>query len=315
MAGLIDFLPDADALIALTAEDLGAILLELVQKERGNFTLSNLEMPLWNAGTAKYPQHRRMEVARALAEAWQWLQNEGLLMEAPDSNGWFCLTRKGTRLKNTADIEAYRHGNVLPIGLLHSTIAEKVRPMFMRGDYDVAVFQAFKEVEVAVREENAQRSRSIVVCELHKICFQVIRFMRRQPGNCIKPADKGGPVRMNALRLHPVIRPAEFTNPLVTSCPLLEVKDRNVMMLPFLRHEIDIAEGTGPLPLCPKSETAGIAGRFLHNRQMRRRGASAALQREVGAVLHSGRKRQSGASRKFSAVAALGVIRNDRWTS
>jgi hypothetical protein len=30
-------------------------------------------------------------------------------------------------------------------------MAEKVRPMFMRGDYDVGVFQAFKDVEIAVR--------------------------------------------------------------------------------------------------------------------------------------------------------------------
>jgi uncharacterized protein (TIGR02391 family) len=87
-----------------------------------------------------------------LAEGWQWLINEGLLIDAPDqSNGYYCLTRKGESLKSDRDINTYRHGNLLPIGLLHKRIAEKVRPMYLRGDYDVAVFQAFKEVEVAVR--------------------------------------------------------------------------------------------------------------------------------------------------------------------
>lgn len=34
---------------------------------------------------------------------------------------------------------------------LHPVIAQKVWATFLRGDYDTAVFQAFKEVEVAVR--------------------------------------------------------------------------------------------------------------------------------------------------------------------
>ena len=41
---------------------------------------------------------------------------------------------------------------MLPVELLQPTLAEKVWPQFLRGDHDVAVFQAFKEVEVAVRK-------------------------------------------------------------------------------------------------------------------------------------------------------------------
>src|SRR5208282_3359861 len=120
MPGLIEYLPNADSLLALGAEDLGMILLQLLQTERGNFTRSNLEVPLWNANSPGYTQQKRIQVARALAEAWQWLQNEGLMMTAPDqSNDWFCLTRKGMRLRSTVDIEAYRQGNILPVGLLH----------------------------------------------------------------------------------------------------------------------------------------------------------------------------------------------------
>ena len=154
MPRLLDYLPDAESLLALGPEDLGMIILELVQKERHiRVTLPNIETPIWNANTPRYPQRSRMPVSRAIAEAWQWLQNEGLLM--PDlyqPNGWYCLTRKGARLTNKTNIEAYHQGNILPVDLLHPTIAEKVRPMFLRGDYDVAVFQAFKEIEVAVRQ-------------------------------------------------------------------------------------------------------------------------------------------------------------------
>jgi uncharacterized protein (TIGR02391 family) len=153
MPGLMDLLPSADLLLDLEAEDLGLILLQLLQRERGpRFTLSNLEMPLWDVQSAAYPYQKRMLVGRALGEAWQWLQNEGLVMPDLDQpNGWFCLTRKGERLKSAANLDAYRAGNILPVAILHPRLLEKVRPMFLRGDYDVAVFQAFKEVEVAVR--------------------------------------------------------------------------------------------------------------------------------------------------------------------
>jgi uncharacterized protein (TIGR02391 family) len=153
MAGLIEYLPQADGLIALGPEDLGMILLQLVQAERTrNVTMSAFEMPLWNANSPGYPQNKRGPVSYAIAEAWQWLQNEGLLMTALDQpNGYFCLTRKGENLKSAADIEAYQYGHILPIDLLHPIIAERVRPMFLRGDYDVAVFQAFKIIEMAVR--------------------------------------------------------------------------------------------------------------------------------------------------------------------
>ena len=86
MAGLIEYLPDADGLIGLGPEDLGMILLQLVQAERTrNVTKSTFETPLWNANSPGYPQNKRGLVFYAIEEAWQWLQNEGLLMTAPSN--------------------------------------------------------------------------------------------------------------------------------------------------------------------------------------------------------------------------------------
>ena len=42
-------------------------------------------------------------------------------------------------------------GNLLPKGLLHPLVIEKVYAAFLRGEYDTAVFQAFREVEIAIR--------------------------------------------------------------------------------------------------------------------------------------------------------------------
>jgi uncharacterized protein (TIGR02391 family) len=155
MPGLIDFAPTVEALIEIEPEDLGLIVITVVrdrQPPTDNFTISDLEMPLWNANTPAYPQYRRKEVRRALAEAWQWLQAEGLIMPDPEQSGdWFRLTRRGERLKSRADVDAYRKGGLLPASILQPILLEKVRPMFLRGDYDLATFEAFKQVEISVR--------------------------------------------------------------------------------------------------------------------------------------------------------------------
>jgi uncharacterized protein (TIGR02391 family) len=54
-------------------------------------------------------------------------------------------------LKGRQDVEAYRKSNILPKESLHPIIADRVWPAFVRGEYETAVFQAFKEVEGAVR--------------------------------------------------------------------------------------------------------------------------------------------------------------------
>jgi hypothetical protein len=61
-------------------------------------------------------------------------------------------TRRAQNLKSRTDVDAFRKGRILPSDLLPTLFAEKVVPLFRRGDHDVAVFQAFKEVEVAVRD-------------------------------------------------------------------------------------------------------------------------------------------------------------------
>jgi uncharacterized protein (TIGR02391 family) len=55
-------------------------------------------------------------------------------------------------MRSREEVEKFRKGRMLPVELLQPALAEKVWPQFLRGDHDVAVFQAFKEVEVAVRK-------------------------------------------------------------------------------------------------------------------------------------------------------------------
>lgn len=92
------------------------------------------------------------DVRRVLLEAWSWLETEGLIARDLTSNNAFFITRRGKSVKSREDFTAYRKSSLLPRHQVHPVIANKVYPSFQRGDYDVAVFLAFREVEVAVRE-------------------------------------------------------------------------------------------------------------------------------------------------------------------
>ena len=101
----------------------------------------------------EYPREHQDALMRALMEAWVWLEREGLLVPQPkQERDWVFISRRGRQLRTRDQVHAYRRANRLPRNLLHPRIAHKVWASFLRGDYDTAVFQAFKEVEVRVRE-------------------------------------------------------------------------------------------------------------------------------------------------------------------
>jgi hypothetical protein len=149
---LLSLFPTPQALLALSAEDLGEVIVELIPPllQNGLFNPANLTYPLQHI--AAYASALR-PVELAIAEAISWLVTQGLLVADPGqpAPGFYVLTRRGQRLRSRADVEAYRKGRILPDDLLPILFAEKVVPLFRRGDHDIAVFQAFKEVEVAVR--------------------------------------------------------------------------------------------------------------------------------------------------------------------
>lgn len=86
-------------------------------------------------------------------EGWAWLESEGfLLRDASAGVEWFFVSRRGQRLNSREDFEAYAKARLLPRAQIHPLLAARVYAAFLRGDYDTAIFQAFKEIEVAVRQ-------------------------------------------------------------------------------------------------------------------------------------------------------------------
>ena len=152
---ICDIVPDPKVLLSLEPEEVGGVILEhlnsLTEADRKNLNRYNATLP--GAGTfAGYPPEYLDQIRLVIMEGWMWLEREGLILPKPGTQGdWVFITRRGERMKTRADLDAYRHASLLPRQLLHPVLAAKVVAPFVRGDYDVAAFQAFKEVEVAVR--------------------------------------------------------------------------------------------------------------------------------------------------------------------
>ena len=161
---LFELLPDAEQLLSLQPEELaGPLLISLDGSDDIepfviiSFHLMQLYFSAQPKARQKYPAKHEQDILFALMEAWQWLEREGFVAPRPNGSSTgrrisYFVTRRGKAIETTEALEVYRKGNLLPKHQLHPTIAQKVWALFLLGDYDTAVFQAFKQVEIAVRE-------------------------------------------------------------------------------------------------------------------------------------------------------------------
>lgn len=159
MATLPELIPDVDHLLSLEAEELATLLLAALTDQRQNnlVALPNFLSSLSNhhPHRGSYSDPRKDEIATAITEAWNWLEVQGLLIPAPGingSNGFRMFSRRALKMKAPDDVARFARSRRIQKEALHPKIAEKVWSAFMRGEYDVAVFQAMKAVEVSVRE-------------------------------------------------------------------------------------------------------------------------------------------------------------------
>lgn len=153
MTTLSDLIPEADSVLSLEPEELAGVALELLASGDPN-KASRLHPTSFTSQDTigNYPPAKREQIEFALAEGWHWLVQEGLIAPKPgDTYGWHFITRRGKKIKNREGLSAYRSSVLLPRAILHPAIVNACWSSFLRGEYDTAVFQAFKELEVAVR--------------------------------------------------------------------------------------------------------------------------------------------------------------------
>lgn len=177
MRELYKFIPDSNLLLDLEPEELAVKLLFLLRnRSEDMFSLDNLKDELWSIEQLHslkpgYPPRMMEEIKLAFTEAWVWLEVQGLLIPEEGrngANGLRRLSRRARRMESEADFASFRIARLMPREILHTRIADTVWRAFMRGEYDVAAFQAMKAVEVYVREASGYGPDSIGVQLMRK---------------------------------------------------------------------------------------------------------------------------------------------------
>lgn len=151
-------IPDVDVMLKLPPEELAGIVLRVVamqlnEQENGHVHPIALREKLRPA-PHQWPGYpiRFEEAGEAFDEAWAWLLAQGLLIPLPPPNGneHVRISRRGKSLTDAIAFRNYAAGVTFQQSFLHPALADCWLDL-ARGDAEIAVFRAFRRVEVEIR--------------------------------------------------------------------------------------------------------------------------------------------------------------------
>lgn len=158
MPTLKQLIPDAEVIRTMHPADLGGFVLEVL------FTFGKETTGIWHRGAfcstagGDYRDVSRPRVIDSMvedccAEAWSWLEANWLICRRPDvtNNDWYMATRRGKEIRDRAGVRALIESEQLPEHFIHARFVSDVRPLFLQGRYDLAVFEAFHRLEIDMR--------------------------------------------------------------------------------------------------------------------------------------------------------------------
>jgi uncharacterized protein (TIGR02391 family) len=160
---LKNYIPKVQDALALSVEELAWNVLRVLQEKKDDQPrhASNAFNELVKAYEPQIgeraPYTPNPQIAKAfrdaVAEAHSWLVTHGLL--APfyeDISVYHIVTRKGRDTDTKEKFRALIAETALKREALHPTLQSSAWPLYVRQSFDTAIFEAFKQVEIAVRE-------------------------------------------------------------------------------------------------------------------------------------------------------------------
>ena len=154
--------PTFESFERLTVEERALLVLRYLKARKdarehsGNLllALSHTFEPEIHERSAPSPHISQETVRKMMAEALSRLVVLGLV--AIDFDGHVCFhlaTPKGLQIETEEQFSVFLRETHLQPEALHTTIRREAWPLYVRGKFDTAVFESFKQVEVAVRRK------------------------------------------------------------------------------------------------------------------------------------------------------------------
>jgi uncharacterized protein (TIGR02391 family) len=153
--------PTPDEIAALLPEELAPYMLQDLahigpnSMDRGRLNIGNYCNNFDGDIHGPMRSHQAREQTRqSLAEAWSLLETLGFI--APETNqgnyGWFFVTRRGREAAQSREaFERGRKAAQFPATMLHEELRGAAYDALVRGNFQQAVAEAFRVVEVKVR--------------------------------------------------------------------------------------------------------------------------------------------------------------------
>lgn len=103
-------------------------------------------------GEVRGQYENRMEVGLVISEAFAWLVAKQYLVHAPTGDvGWYVVSRAGAEAVKQQSVVNWTEEREMPSNLLHPAIVAEALHQFRQGRFDTAVFVAFRNLEVEIR--------------------------------------------------------------------------------------------------------------------------------------------------------------------
>ncbi len=151
-----DEFPSPEIVLEMEPEQLAPFVLRKLQNtpeeqiNRHNLTTPHVQKLQEELGHKKADRY-----ARKLMEAWLWLERDMLIAPKPGTqDDWYYVTERGQKILSAEDFEAYKQASLFPAQGFDPILVKAVHILFLSGDYETAVFRAFKEVEMRVRDKS-----------------------------------------------------------------------------------------------------------------------------------------------------------------
>jgi hypothetical protein len=171
---LASMFPDPEQLLQLSAEELAWIILTILNSYNEEEFRQLANHHTFTIHETRPYARLQEEVKTVLVEGWAWLERECLIAPRPGASAdLFILTRKAKQITSMPEFEGYRRGNLLA-GMLHPLIEPESKAAFLRGEYETAIFNTFKEVEVMVRTAGGFSSTDLGVALMNEAFKPVV---------------------------------------------------------------------------------------------------------------------------------------------